>query len=113
MKLNITAKGATRAAFKEFAPIMFRGFIVEAVKEKSAIEVGKFLETATMWDWVPQGYKKFLISLRPWPLEWLDTKWVIEAIAQGNKAAGVLLITSPELQEIIAESVKDIKERLE
>jgi len=113
LKLNITGKGVTKAAFKEFAPGIFRGFIEELVKPKSALEVAQFLETATIWDWVPEGQKKFLISYAPWPLEWLTTQWIIDAIARGNKAAGYLLITSPDLLDRITESVKDIKARLE
>jgi len=113
LKLNLDPKGMTRGAFKELAPGLFRGFIVEIVKPKTALEVAEFLETATIWDWVPDAQKNFLISLRPWPLEWLDTKWILESITNGNKAAGYLLIASPNLQDRIAESVKDIKERLE
>jgi hypothetical protein len=112
MKLKITGKGMTRAAFKEFAPDIFRGFIIEHVEDKSAVEVGKFLESASMWDLVPENQKRFLISYAPWPVEWLDTKWVIESIAKGNKAAALLIVTSPELQAKITESVREIKEKV-
>ena len=112
-KLNLNPKGMTRGVFKELAPGLFRGFIEELVKPKSALEVAQFLETATIWDWVPEGQKKFLISYAPWPLEWLTTQWIIDAITRGNLAAGCLLITSPDLLDRITESVKDIKARLE
>jgi len=98
---------------KESAPEMLSGIIAESIKGKEVEEVYDFLLNANIWDLVPQGQQQFLLSYKPWGLDWLTLEWLVSQIDNINRAVSCLIRTSPELQAKLSSDIQAIKQKLD
>lgn len=111
MKFN--SKAITRSLAKEFAPEVLSGILQEEVKDKSVKDFYDWLDTASLWDKISPSQQQFLLSYKPWNLDWLNIDFVVKSVAKSNAKLAVLVATSPELQSRLEGELKDIKGRLE
>jgi len=110
--MKIDGRSLTRAAIKEFAPDYFPGIVAEWVEGKTVKDFYNFIETGSLWEKIPEGQRHWLLSYRPWNLNWLTLEWVIGAIGKANPDLGYLVGSSPELQERIQTEIEQIKQKL-
>ncbi len=113
MKLNLSGKSVTKALAKEFAPDILSGLLQEEAQDKTVEGFYNWLDTGSLWSKIPQGQQQFLISYKPWSLQWLDIDFIVGAIAKANKTLAILVATSSQLQTKLIAEIADIKERLE
>jgi len=100
-----------RGAFKTSAPRMLRGFVLEEIRDKSSSEVYSFL-LRDIWDSIPGNMREFLISYKPWPLEWLTVEWVQETISITHPSIAAAISDSEKLRSSIQASIDKIVENL-
>jgi hypothetical protein len=110
--VKIDGKSLTRAAVKEFAPDYFPGIIAELVEGKTVEEFYHFIEVGSLWDKISPGQQNWLLSYRPWKLDWLTIKWLLGAIGKANPTLGYLVGSSPKLQEKIQTEIDHIRQKL-
>ena len=113
MKLKFSSRAITRGFAKEFAPDILKGILEEEVQDKTVKDFYEWIDSTNLWDKIQPGQQQFLLSYKPWTLDWLTIDFIIGAIAKSNKTLALLITTSPELQGKLEDEIKDIKGRLE
>ena len=111
--MKISARGITRAFIKEFAIDYFPGIVAKWVNGKTVKEFYSFIESGSFWEKIPPGQQNWLLSYKPWKLDWLTLEWLIGAIGKANPRLGYLIGSSGELQAKLQEGINNMKKRLE
>lgn len=92
----------------EFAPDMLEEKIGELVEGKTVQQFYKFLDSSTLWLAIPAKNQQWLLERKPWKLDWLTLDWVTNAIGKHNEVLGVLVVTSPDVQEKLKEHIEEV-----
>lgn len=103
------------AIMAELAPDAIESILGEWLGDKSPGEAYQFLIQHRNDDWydlLPQKAKVAIRKLPPIDLDWLDTKWVIQAIAKVNPKVASLIMGSPQLQAIVTDKAQRLRERI-
>lgn len=93
----------------EFAPDMLEEKIGELVDGKTVQQFYGFLDDSTLWAAIPAKNQQWLLERKPWRLDWLTLDWVTNAIGKYNPKLGVLVVTSPDVQERLKEHIEEVK----
>ena len=101
----------TRGAMKQAAPRLLKGYLLTHLQVRSNEEVYDVLRD-DLWHLVPEAQQEFLISYKPWPLDWLTVDWVKDVVSETHPAIASAIDSSAMLQESISRSIATINENL-
>lgn len=101
----------TRGFFKETAPRLLKGYLNEQLHAMSNAEVYNYLK-GDIWSTAPENQKQFLMSYKPWPLDWLTVEWIRDVVALTHPAVAAAIDSSPMLKESLSENIRTISSHL-
>ena len=102
----------TRMAIKLAAPDLLKGILQKFIDGKDLGTIHNFLLNMDLWGSIGSNQQDFLLNYRPWDLSWLTLEWVINAVGEKNKAAAMMIFSSPAIQTNINNEIESIKTRL-
>lgn len=111
---KIDSRKLTKGLFREAAPGLLSGYIVEKVRDIPAIEGYHYLMAHDLWDLVPEDKRQWVLGVRPWGLsEWMSIDWLFKTLMSSNPPLATLLATSQKFRDRMTEQIESLIDRLD
>ena len=103
------------AIINEVAPDAVASLLDEFLSSKEPKGAYAFLIEHRNDDWyelLPKKAKRAIQKLAPTDLDWLNYRWLVQSVGNTNPAVASLLLSSPELKNIIVDRLETLKRRV-